>query len=149
MNPSSQEQLYDRFCLRQPPILDQELARCHWRQINRMFHSMIVLHEAARYRKPFEPIVETARDILSARCGLLFVRSPRGARLELRAHAGLCGPIHLFHQPVNRLARAAFFHKKPILVDRDSGIAPENDLLLRQSASVVAVHVLGGITGIL
>ena len=142
MNQSSREHpAYGEFCISRPPTLSQSMARRHWRLLNRMFYSIIVIHEAARYRKPLEPIVETCRDILSARCGELYVRSRRGASVSLRARAGVDGPGRPPDGTVTRLALAALFHNKPILIGRDCAAGPANDLLFSGSNSVLAAPI--------
>lgn len=141
MQPSNRERFYSRYCIKQAPILDREFAGSHWSVLNRLVHEMIILYESARYSRPFEPIVEAARGILEADCGILFVRSSRGARLELRAYSGVRGPISLYRQPVNGMARAALFLNKPVLIDRDSLPEQMDDLLVREARTLVAVPI--------
>ncbi len=131
-----------RYHLRLPPELTPEIAARRWRELNRLLHSLVVLHGEVRDRKPYEPILRAAGGIVAAPRGLLYLREEPLGGVRLVVASGFRGRIPERMRSANALAAAAMQVRKPILVNDPPEEPLREELRLLGESSCVTVPIL-------
>lgn len=131
-----------RYHLRLPPELTPEIAARRWRELNRLLHSLVILHSEVRDRKPYEPILRSACGILAAPRGILYLREGPLGGLRLVVASGFRGRIPERLRSVNALAMAAMQVRKPILVNDPGEESLREELRLLGESSSLTVPIL-------
>jgi len=128
--------------LRVPPDLTEEIASRRWRDVNRLVLSPILLQDGADDGRPLLSILSTARRIVPAERGLLFLSDQSLDTLEMAAQFGFGRSIHGGRLPANPLAAAAARCRKPVLVGRAGDLALARELRRLGRPSCLSVAIL-------
>ena len=111
------EEIDARYVLNNPPDLTSDIAASHWRELNVLLHSIALLGEDLRGRRPLLSLLRTSKSIVPADAGLLYLWDPcRGTRVTTT----LCSARELPRPKLraqNIQARACLKWGKPVLVN--------------------------------
>jgi GAF domain-containing protein len=131
-----------RYDVKRPPELDGGMAVRRLADVNRLLHSLVVLHSDLRERRTLTHVIRSARALVGASRGLLRVRDLAGTACGLRADLGFSRE----HRPVlaeaQRMACASLISRKPLIVSNPPEAELSAELRAMGDGSCLTIPVL-------
>ncbi len=131
-----------KYALRRPPELTPEIAASRWREVNRLLHSLVILHSELRERRTRGHVLRSARDLVSASRALLVVRDPVAGGYRVKAELGFSQGIREGIQGARAMATQALHSRKPILVASPAEEELLSEICLLGGGACLSVPIL-------
>ena len=106
----------DSFVFDEPPDLTREMASARWREINLLFHSLVLLGDEMEGRAQLLPVVRAAATLASCERALLFRWDDAQGVPRLTTAVGFSGGLPATSRAGEAQAEACLLHRKPVLM---------------------------------
>ncbi|HZI93009.1 MAG TPA: GAF domain-containing protein [Patescibacteria group bacterium] len=104
------------FVFNEPPELTREIASARWREINILFHSIVLLGDELEGRAPLLPVVRAAATLASCERALLFQWDDAQGIPRLTTAVGFSEGLPPSSRAGEAQAGACLLHRKPVLM---------------------------------